>query len=138
MKQRLASTRTSNAEASGADHRLAYISSIVLRSVSDAVDGSSHRRASALESVADEATRIIMQAIAVVGLDIAKSVFEVHGVNAHGDIIVRRQLKRRYVVAFFKKLPSCLVGIEACATPHHWSRELLALGHTVRLIPPAM
>jgi len=78
-----------------------------------------------------------MQAIVVVGLDIAKSVFQVHGVNAHGDVIVRRQLKRRYVVAFFKKLPSCLVGIEACATSHHWSRELRALGHTVRLIPPA-
>ena len=54
-----------------------------------------------------------------------------------GKRVVRRQLKRRYVLAFFKKLPPCLVGIEACATSHHWSRELQALGHTVRLIPPA-
>ena len=54
-----------------------------------------------------------------------------------GKVIVRRQLKRRYVVAFFQKLPPCLVGIEACASSHHWSRELQALGHTVRLMPPA-
>ena len=78
-----------------------------------------------------------MQAITVVGLDIAKSVFQVHGVNALGSVVVRRQIKRRYVLAFFKKLQPCLVGIEACATSHHWSRELQALGHTVRLIPPA-
>ena len=78
-----------------------------------------------------------MVAISTVGLDIAKSVFQVHGVDAHGIVVVRRQLKRRYVLAFFKKLPPCLVGIEACATSHHWSRELQALGHTVRLIPPA-
>src|ERR1700730_1020882 len=78
-----------------------------------------------------------MQAIAVVGLDIAKSVFQVHGVDAQGGVVVRRRLKRRYVLAYFKKLPPCLVGIEACATSHHWSRELQALGHTVRLIPPA-
>jgi transposase len=78
-----------------------------------------------------------MVAITTVGLDIAKSVFQVHGVDARGSAVVRRQLKRRYVLAFFKKLPPCLVGIEACATSHHWSRELQALGHTVRLIPPA-
>jgi transposase len=72
-----------------------------------------------------------------VGLDIAKSVFQVHGVDAQGIAVVRRRLKRRYVLAFFKRLPPCLVGIEACATSHHWSRELQALGHTVRLIPPA-
>ena len=78
-----------------------------------------------------------MLAITTVGLDIAKSVFQVHGVDARGSAVVRRQLKRRYVLAFFKKLPPCLVGIEACATSHHWSRELQALGHTVRLIPPA-
>src|SRR5476649_1345125 len=78
-----------------------------------------------------------MQAITTVGLDIAKSVFQVHGVDAQGNVIVRRQLKRRYVLAFFQKLPPCLVGIEACASSHHWSRELKALGHTVRLMPPA-
>jgi transposase len=77
-----------------------------------------------------------MQAITTIGLDIAKSVFQVHGVDAEGKVMLRRQLKRRYVVAFFQKLPPCLVGIEACASSHHWSRELKALGHTVRLMPP--
>jgi len=78
-----------------------------------------------------------MQTIRTIGLDIAKSVFQVHGVDAAGQVVVRRQLKRRYVLAFFAKLPSCLIGIEACASSHHWSRELQALGHTVRLMPPA-
>jgi transposase len=78
-----------------------------------------------------------MQTIRTIGLDIAKSVFQVHGVDAAGQAVIRRQLKRRYVLAFFRKLPSCLVGIEACASSHHWSRELKALGHTVRLMPPA-
>ena len=78
-----------------------------------------------------------MQMITTIGLDIAKSVFQVHGVDAGGQVIVRRQLKRRSVLAFFQKLPPCLVGIEACASSHHWSRELQALGHTVRLMPPA-
>jgi transposase len=78
-----------------------------------------------------------MQAITTIGLDIAKSVFQVHGVDAEGNVVFRRQLKRRYVLAFFQKLPSCLVGVEACASSHHWSRELQALGHTVRLMPPA-
>jgi transposase len=78
-----------------------------------------------------------MEAVTTMGLDIAKSVFQVHGVDGHGKVVVRRQLKRRYVLAFFKKLSPCLVGIEACATSHHWSRELQALGHTVRLMPPA-
>src|SRR3989337_2822368 len=71
------------------------------------------------------------------GLDIATSVFQVHGVDAEGKLLIRRQLKRRYVLAFFEKLPPCLVGIEACATSHHWSRELKALGATVRFMPPA-
>ena len=78
-----------------------------------------------------------MQVVTTVGLDIAKSVFQVHGVDAAGQVVIRRQLKRRYVLAFFEKLPPCLVGIEACASSHHWSRELKALGHTVRLMPPA-
>ena len=78
-----------------------------------------------------------MQTITTIGLDIAKSVFQVHGVDAGGQVIVRRQLKRRYVLTFFQKLSPCLVGIEACGSSHHWSRELQALGHTVRLIPPA-
>ena len=78
-----------------------------------------------------------MQTITTIGLDIAKSVFQVHGVDAVGNVVIRRQLKRRSVLAFFEKLPRCLVGIEACASAHHWSRELSALGHTVRLMPPA-
>lgn len=78
-----------------------------------------------------------MQAITTIGFDIAKSVFQVHGIDAAGQAVIRRQLKRRYVLAFFQKLPPCLIGIEACASSHHWSRELQALGHTVRLMPPA-
>jgi transposase len=78
-----------------------------------------------------------MEMITTIGLDIAKSVFQVHGVDAAGNVVVRRQLKRRYVLPFFQKLSPCLVGIEACASSHFWSRELQALGHTVRLMPPA-
>src|SRR3979411_3286156 len=78
-----------------------------------------------------------MQTITTIGLDIAKSVFQVHGVDAAGQVVIRRQLKRRYVLVVFQKLPPCLIGIEACASSHHWSRELQALGHTVRLMPPA-
>src|SRR5499425_1811686 len=78
-----------------------------------------------------------MQAVTTVGLDIAKSVFQVDCVDMQGNVIIRRQLKRRQVLAFFRKLPSCLVGVEACASSHHWSRELQELGHTVRLMPPA-
>jgi transposase len=63
-----------------------------------------------------------MQTITTIGLDIAKSVFQVHGVDAGGQAVIRRQLKRRYVLAFFQKLKPCLVGIEACASAHHWSR----------------
>src|ERR1700757_2363273 len=77
-----------------------------------------------------------MQSISTIGLDIAKSVFQVHGVDAAGRVVLRRQLKRRHVLAFFQKLPPCLVGIEACAPSHYWSRELQALGHAVRLMPP--
>jgi transposase len=78
-----------------------------------------------------------MQTVATIGLDIAKSVFQVHGVDADGQVVIRRQLKRHVVLSFFEKLPRCLVGIEACASSHYWSRELQALGHTVRLMPPA-
>jgi transposase len=76
-----------------------------------------------------------MQAAKTIGLDIAKSVFQVHGVDADGQVVIRRKLKRRHVLAFFEKLPACLIGMEACATSHHWSRELQALGHRVRLMP---
>lgn len=75
-----------------------------------------------------------MQATTI-GIDLAKSVFQVHGVDAAGKVVIARQLRRGQVVAFFAKLQPCLVGIEACATAHHWARELIALGHTVRLMP---
>src|SRR4029077_21220076 len=78
-----------------------------------------------------------MQAITTIGLDIAKSIFQVHCVDANGQVVIRRQLKRRHVLAFFQKLAPCRVGIEACASSHSWSPELQALGHTVRLMPPA-
>src|SRR5579864_7763698 len=84
-----------------------------------------------------DSEELAMQAVTTIGLDIAKSVFQVHGIDAVGQVVIRRQLKRRYVLAFFQKLPSCLIGMEACASSHHWSRELQALGHTVRLMPPA-
>jgi hypothetical protein len=105
----------------------------------DAVDGSSTEVPSGLGAV--KAPRFgggaKMQTITTVGLDIAKSVFQIHGVDASGNVVVRRRLKRRYVLPFFQKLSPCLVGIEACASSHHWSRQLQAVGHTVRLMPPA-
>jgi transposase len=72
-----------------------------------------------------------MQTIATIGIDIAKSVFQVHGVDVAGQVVVRRQLKRRQVLAFFAKLPPCLIGIEACASSHYWARELQALGRAL-------
>src|SRR5512143_982260 len=78
-----------------------------------------------------------MQAVKTIGLDIAKSLFQVHGVDADGQVVIRRKLNLRYLLAVCEKLPACLVGIEACATSHHWSRQLQALGHRVRLMPPA-
>lgn len=71
-----------------------------------------------------------------IGLDLAKSVFQVHAVDAAGHTVLRRRLARRDLVAFFAKQPACLVGMEACSSAHHWARELAQLGHTVRLIPP--
>ena len=76
-----------------------------------------------------------MGQVITIGLDIAKSVFQVHGVDESGVVIVRRQVRR--LLAVFAKLPACLVGIEACATAHHWARELIKLGHQVRLMPPS-
>jgi transposase len=78
-----------------------------------------------------------MKEVSTVGMDIAKKVFQVHGVDAAGAVVVRRTLRRSQVLAFFAKLPPCLVGLEACATAHYWARELQQLGHDVRLIPPA-
>lgn len=77
-----------------------------------------------------------MEKISTIGLDIAKNVFQVHGIDDAGAVIVRRQLKRKQVVSFFARLSPCLIGMEACATAHHWARELAALGHEVKLMPP--
>lgn len=75
--------------------------------------------------------------ITTVGLDLAKRVFQVHAVDASGDVLVRKALRRSQVLPFFTKLPPCLIGIEACGTSHHWARELTKLGHEVRIMPPA-
>src|SRR2546426_664235 len=73
--------------------------------------------------------------ITTIGLDIAKNVFQVHGIDATEKVVVRKQLRRSKVIAFFEALPPCLVGMEACASAHYWARELRKLGHEVRLMP---
>lgn len=78
-----------------------------------------------------------LSSVTRVGLDLAKHVFHVHAADASGRVVVARSLRRREVVRFFASLPPCLVGMEACGSAHHWGRELIALGHDVRLIPPA-
>ena len=78
-----------------------------------------------------------MQTITVVGVDIAKSVFQVHALAADGQIAIRRQLRRGEVTRFFQGLAPCLVGMEACGSAHYWAREIAALGHQVRLMPAA-
>jgi transposase len=76
-----------------------------------------------------------MNEVTTIGLDLAKNVFQVHGVDALGRAVVRRQLRRSQVLAFFEKQAACLVGIEACATSHHWAREIAKFGHEARLMP---
>ncbi len=78
-----------------------------------------------------------MKQVTIVGLDLAKKVFQVHGVDACGTVLIRRALRRSKLLELFAKLPPCLIGMEACATAHHWARELGKLGHEARLIPPA-
>ncbi|MBI3710676.1 MAG: IS110 family transposase [Proteobacteria bacterium] len=78
-----------------------------------------------------------MEKVSTIGLDLAKQVFQVHGVDGRGAVVVRRTLRRAQVLAWFGKLPPCLIGVEACASAHYWGRELHKLGHDVRLIPPA-
>ncbi len=77
-----------------------------------------------------------MNEVITIGVDLAKNVFQVHGVDGEGGVVFRRQLRRGQMLPFFKKQPLCLVGMEACATAHHWAREIEALGHRVRLMPP--
>jgi transposase len=74
--------------------------------------------------------------ITTIALDLAKQIFQVHGVDETSTVIVRKRLRRAQVLSFFAALPPCLVGMEACATAHHWARELMRLGHTVHLMPP--
>ena len=78
-----------------------------------------------------------MGEVSTIGLDIAKSVFQVHGVSSDGEVVIRKRVSRAKVLEFFASLPSCVVGIEACPTAHHWSRQLHALGHTVVRLMPA-
>ena len=78
-----------------------------------------------------------MGEVSTIGLDIAKSVFQVHGVDDAGAVVIRKRISRAKMLEFFAELPPCLVGIEACPSAHHWGRELQALGHTVRLMPPS-
>jgi hypothetical protein len=78
-----------------------------------------------------------MGEVSTIGLDIAKSVFQVHGVDVAGAVVIRKRVSRAKVLEYFGDLPPCLVGIEACPSAHHWGRELQTLGHTVKLIPPS-
>jgi transposase len=78
-----------------------------------------------------------MGTMTTIGLDLAKNVFQIHGVDADGRVLVRRQLRRADMLKFFEGLSPCLVGMEACATAHHWARTISALGHTVKMMPPA-
>src|SRR5882757_1010221 len=75
--------------------------------------------------------------VSTIGVDLAKNVFQVHGVDSAGKVVITRQLRRKQVIEFFSKIPACLVGMEACGTAHHWAREVSKLGHTVRLMPPS-
>ena len=74
--------------------------------------------------------------ITTVGIDLAKSVFQIHGVNERGKAVLRKQLKRSEMLKFFANLPPCLIGMEACAGAHHWARKLTELGHEVKLMAP--
>src|SRR5262245_49671069 len=78
-----------------------------------------------------------MGEVSTIGLDIAESVFQIHGVDVWGAVVMRRRITRAKLLDFFASLPACLVGVEACPSAHYWSRRLGALGHTVRLLPPS-
>ncbi len=77
-----------------------------------------------------------MGEVSTIGLDIAKSVFQIHGIDTDGTVVIRKRVSRAKVLEFFAALPPCLVGVEACPSAHHWSRKIQVLGHTVRLMPP--
>ena len=75
--------------------------------------------------------------IKTIGLDLAKSAFQAHGIDEAGDAVLVKKLHRKQMIPFFSKLPPCLIGVEACATAHHWARTLSAMGHEVRIMPPS-
>ena len=75
--------------------------------------------------------------ITTLGIDLAKSVFQLHGVDADGNAVLKKKLRRSAVLDFLRDMPPCLIGMEACATAHYWAREIGALGHEVRMMPPA-
>jgi len=78
-----------------------------------------------------------LSSVTTVGLDLAKHVFQVHGVDASGRVVVTKAIRRNKLLEFFASLPPCLVGLEACGSAHHWARELVKLGHDARMMPPA-
>jgi transposase len=78
-----------------------------------------------------------LSSITTVGLDLAKHVFQVHGVDGSGRVVVAKAIRRKHLLEFFASLPPCLMGLEACGSAHHWARELITLGHEVRMMPPA-
>src|SRR5256885_6043537 len=94
-----------------------------------------HRRAKLVFSRITRNREPSMSEITIIGLDIAKHVFQAHGIDAEGTTVLRKRLRRGQVLAFFSRIPRCVVGLEACATAHYWARELGALGHEVRLMP---
>src|SRR5277367_2755248 len=80
---------------------------------------------------------INLSSVTTVGLDLAKHIFQVHCVDALGRVVVAKPIRRNKLLEFFASLPRCLVGLEACGSAHHWARELIKLGHDVRMMPPA-
>src|SRR5580698_8988694 len=107
-------------------------------SASDVVDGARSSASKCHRVVAPKRTTLrgaVHMQITTIGLDIAKNVFQVHGVDAAEKVVVRKQVRRGQILAFFEALPPCLIGMEACATAHYWARELTRLGHRVRLMP---
>ena len=111
----------------------AALSAMVVKT--DGVDGPRRHHRAKATAVAQSQGGHPMQ-ISTVGLDLAKRVFQVHGVDQDGNVVLRKQLRRAQVLGFFANLPPCLVGMEACGTAHHWAREIATLGHEVRLMPP--
>jgi hypothetical protein len=105
------------------------------RAESDAVDDA-RSAASKCHRVVSPKQTTLRGAVHGRGLDIAKSVFQVHGVDADGAVVIRRRVRGAKVLEFFAELPPCLVGMEACATAHQWARDLKRLGHETRLMPP--